>query len=202
MCKELTEAERIAVHECGHAIIAVEYGYELVAVRIDGPPDNPGNIERTIPGGGNGNEPNWARKELALFSAGYLSERLFFVEEDKRYVTGHPDADRPMMDQCAIVSLDIASDIREINGSRNPNSGCGPMPRNLWRRYLRKIDWGVYDKLIHAVEEEVKQVLKNHVEAVCVAARILNKQRALSGPEFQAALQNPSPCADPDGITE
>lgn len=197
MCDNLTEADRIALHECGHALIAVANGYILNAVRIDGPPENPGKIDRTIPGNGTGDDPIWARKELAVFCAGYMAERLFFGQEKKEYINGHHEADRPMMDHCAVNTLGIKKDCSLIQGSRNPKNRSSLMPRHLWRRYIRAIEWKVYDDLIRVVEDEVRIQLELHKDSLCSCCRLLLEKRALTGQEFEAELRHPTRCPSP-----
>jgi hypothetical protein len=174
------EKYRIAAHEICHAIIALLYGYKVIAVRYDGPPHNPGLVEREIPGGKDGNDPEWARKELALFCAGYEGEIVVFGGFEPRFQNSNdPESDWHMVDQCAIVALDIEEDILALNATQ------GSVPRHKWREGLPKLRWAEYDKLIEQAEGEVAELLARHKSAILPLAEILYKKRRLTGTEFE-----------------
>ena len=67
---------RIAVHEVGHGIIALSRGFLVRRVRLDGPRDRPGKVDRDVPPeeGKDCNDPVWASKDLAVFCGGFVAE--------------------------------------------------------------------------------------------------------------------------------
>jgi hypothetical protein len=174
---------REAVHEVGHGIIAVLKGYILNAVHLDGPPHNPGYVDRAIPGGLDGNDPVWARKELAVFCAGYMSERVIYGWNHEPYVrNAHQDSDWWVIRQCAVMHLQIQADIDAINLAEDP--GGGPLSKILWRDVLPSLAWDQYDALTRAVEGEVRNQLEERTVAIRHLARILERDRVIDGPCF------------------
>src|SRR5262245_45091507 len=75
------DMERVSIHEVGHGLVALLYGYVVDAVRFDGPPDNPGKVDRHMPYGKDGGDPTWGRIDLALFC---LSARHFFPGRNRK----------------------------------------------------------------------------------------------------------------------
>jgi len=178
---------RQAIHEVSHAIIAVLNGYNLLGVHLDGPSNNPGYITREIPGGYDGNDPIWSRKELALFCAGYVGERVIYGWNEESYVkNSDQDSDWWVIRQCAVVHLDIEKDINEINQSVDP--GGDPLSRILWRDVLPQLAWDQYDTLIRTVEDEVYKQLQDREFLIWRLARILNQEKFMEGPRFSSAV--------------
>ncbi|HEY4258785.1 MAG TPA: hypothetical protein VGM98_01440 [Schlesneria sp.] len=176
-----------ASHEVCHGLIAKNYGYTLDRVRLDGPADNPGKVERTIPDGKDGNDPEWARKELALFAAGYVGEEIMFGRHEPRHIHGHPDSDYPMMLQCALVCGDNQADCDIVSVYRDP-TGEVDFPRHLWRDNVA-IDWTPYERLIHTVQEEVRVILKKQERIIHPLAEWLMQRMVVSGDEFTSELE-------------
>jgi hypothetical protein len=106
-----------SIHEASHVTEAIDQGFRVYGVMFDGPEDHAGCIWRVFPEGKSAEtHPDWARKELAVFCAGYMGEREFYQKNDPRYLVG-PDGDTAMTECMAFHAADIKPDAAAVNAA-------------------------------------------------------------------------------------
>jgi hypothetical protein len=66
------DRERFAIHETSHAVIAIDCGLMLLAIRLDLGEPLPGAIWKIEPTGKS--DQSVAKRELRVFAAGFLGE--------------------------------------------------------------------------------------------------------------------------------
>ncbi len=160
---------RFAIHEASHAAVAIMRGFYVYGTRIDGPNFRPGGLWREFPEGISAeNDQGWAQHDLAVFAAGYLGELHFFpgTQNREEWVTGSDDADRMMVDYCAVQALEIPADIAILQA---PN----PPPKTEWRNALPQPHWDQYDDVIQHVTNQVNAILALKQESIRAIARLL-----------------------------
>jgi hypothetical protein len=183
--------QTIAVHEIGHAIIALSRGFVVKRISVNGPPHHPGNVDRDLPpeelaAGKNSNDPDWALRDLAVFCAGYVAEKVALGDHNEPCLNGHPDADRPMMDQCALMHLAMEADQAAVLKAGDPSK-----VRHEWRKRVA-IDWGVYDAVIEVTEEDVRKELAPLKDDILRVAEILLAEKLMTGARLKRLLATPA----------
>jgi hypothetical protein len=151
------EYQQVTIHEASHVTEAIGQGFRVYGVMFDGPEDQAGCIWRVFPEGKSAEtHQDWARKELAVFCAGYMGERVFYKNKnDPRFLVG-PDGDTAMIDYLAFQASGIKADEAAVNAAL----AKGNIPRDQWRKAIPQLQWKAYDLLIKQVEGEVEQSLK------------------------------------------
>ncbi len=154
--------KRIAWHEAAHAFIAAYHGFQLLAVRIDGPENQEGSIWKVAP-----RKPSavfiqsQSQRELAVHAAGEVAESMWFAPPYDRGV----GLDR---NSCWRFALEMKGSPTDINQAHRldiadwPKLACG--------RQLRET--------IDAEKAAVRKILERHKTTIePIANRLLEKQR-------------------------
>ena len=163
--------QRLAIHESSHAFVAAQVGFWVFGMMMDGPELNPGAIWRAHPEGKNGEtDRECARRELAVFSAGYLGEREFYNGHNEPGWVAGPEGDLAMVDYFAFQHLHTAEE--EILVREEVQKAW--VPRDQWRAKFPGLRWAEYDKLKAEVEANLRKSLKeNHDRVEALAKKLL-----------------------------
>jgi len=134
--------QRLAIHEASHALIGILQGFRIYGVMIDGPDDQAGRTWHAFPPERTpATERLWAKKELAVFAAGYLGEREFFGRRRKN--RSH-DADRAIVESLAFLAIHSQDEVHLLQmaalGGQNRNDLRRRVPRSRWDDYLHLIE--------------------------------------------------------------
>ena len=154
--------KRIAWHEAAHAFIAAYHGFQLLAVRIDGPEDHEGSIWKIPP-----RKPSAVfaqsqnQRELAVHAAGEVAESMWFAPPYDRGI----GLDRDSCWKFALAMKGSATDVSQasrLNIADWPKLACG-------RQLRDKID---------AEKAAVRKILERHKTTIePIANRLIEKQR-------------------------
>jgi len=137
---------------------------------IDGPEDQPARTWHAFPPERTPEtERTWARKELAVFAAGYLGEREFFGAED-RVLSQGPDGDRAIVEYLSFLAMYTESEATLVR-TESANSA---IEKDQLRRRLPQLRWDAYLHLIDDVERGViESIHMNRDRLQYVAKRLL-----------------------------
>ena len=154
--------KRIAWHEAAHAFIAAYHGFQLLAVRIDGPENHEGSTWKVPP-----RKPSAVfsqtqdQRELAVHAAGEVAESMWFAPPYDRGVT----LDRNSCWKSALAMKGSATDVSQasrLDIADWSKLACG--------RQLRDT--------IDAEKAAVRKILERHRTTIDpIANRLLEKQR-------------------------
>ncbi|MDB5340565.1 MAG: Peptidase family [Planctomycetaceae bacterium] len=154
--------KRIAWHEAAHAFIAAYHGFQLLAVRIDGPENQEGSVWKVAPRKASAVfTQSQSQRELAVHAAGEVAESMWFAPPYDR----DAGLDR---NSCWRFALEMKGSPTDINQSHRldiadwPKLACG--------RQLRDT--------IDTEKAAVRKILERHKTTIePIANRLLEKRR-------------------------
>jgi ATP-dependent Zn protease len=159
--------KRIAWHEAAHAFIAAYHGFQLLAVRIDGPENQEGSIWKVPP-----RKPSATfvqsqnQRELAVYAAGEVAESMWFAPPYDRGV----GSDRNSCWKFALAMKGSPTDINQahrLDIADWPKLACG--------RQLRET--------IEAEKAAVRKILERHKTTIEPIANLLIGKKRVWGDE-------------------
>lgn len=156
--------ERFAIHEASHAVVAALRGFRVLAIRLDGPADNPGANWNLAPNGQSAeNNPVCARNQVAIYSAGHLAEEKRYPQSGSR--ANWKGLDLEMCRYCALQALGDEADFA-IAQQVGPNYDL--WPQQNW-------NWEKFQNVIEEEEAAVRLILDKRWEQVlAIAKRLLD----------------------------
>lgn len=151
------EYQQVKIHEASHIAEAIGQGFRVYGVQFDDPEDQAGSAWRVFPEGKSAEtHQDWARKELAVFCAGYMGEREFYKNKNNPQFLVGPDGDTAMIDDLVFQASGIKADDVAVKAALAKRY----FPRDQWRKAIPQLNWKAYDLLINQVEGEVERSLK------------------------------------------
>ncbi len=181
MSLDADESLRIPIHEISHAVISVEKGFSLEKIEFEWPSPNPGRVYNLPPPEVDFlSDPIWAKRQVAVSTAGYLGERVFFNSNRQEMVRNdEKNCDCNYVDVYTIFVLRIHPEFQRL---------CDTEPEDAWHdmRTTHPELWLQYDAFIGDIEKEVTESLHSNKEKILRLAKRLKQEGRIDGPDFMS----------------
>jgi hypothetical protein len=181
----VSDEQRMAIHEAGHAVVAIVKEFFVYGAMLDGPDHNPGAVWRQFPPGKTAEtDRDWAGREMRMFMGGYIAERVCLGDNCDNWVNAE-GGDYGLRDYCAFQNLEIPEDVALI---RRLGAEGRQVAYHLWRRELSQLRWDKYDAVISTGESDVIAILTRLKDVVLSIAQRLLAENHVRGRQLYEAV--------------
>lgn len=166
--------KRIAWHEAAHAFIAAYHGFQLLAVRVDGPENLEGSLWKVAP-----RKPSvvftqsQSQRELAVHAAGEIAESMWFAPPY--------DRDRGLdRNSCWKFALEMKGSPTDFNQASRLDVTDWPAKLACGRQLRDTID---------AEKAAVRKILERHKTTIEPIANLLLEKQRVWGNEIVEIIE-------------